>query len=126
MKIQHLEFGMIIIAVVVLVYIISQRIFERRVKKYIFDQLVLNDTFLEAFENQKKVNEQNLKFKESQQNFNKIHFKDTLIFSRYNRIPILDLIIEDCIKHEQYEIAEYWKQERDRVFKESKSEFKRC
>lgn len=123
MKNEYLQTAVVVLSSVVALQLLFQLFFFRKIKQYIGDQLDVNEAFLNAWDEQNKLNTDNLNFKNSQKNFNKIHFKDTLIFTRYNRIPVIDLIIDDCIKHEQYKIAEYWKKERERYLKQAKGEF---
>ena len=123
MKNEYLQTAVVVLSSVVALQLLFQLFFYIKIKQYFGAQLDVNEAFLNAFDEQDKLNTDNLNFKNSQKNFNRIHFKDTLIFTRYNRIPVIDLIIDDCIKHEQYKIAEYWKKERERYLKQAKGEF---
>jgi len=48
--------------------------------------------------------------------------ENTLIFQKQYRIPICDLIIKDCLKNENYEMAEYWKKYKNECIEEAVKE----
>lgn len=45
-----------------------------------------------------------------------------LIFQKHNRIPICQLIIDDCIKNQDYEMAQYWENYKNEAIKQAKEQ----
>lgn len=45
-------------------------------------------------------------------------FKNSIVFQGQNRIAIIELLIEDCIKKEMFEYASYWRDFKEKILEE--------